>query len=154
MLSGDWRSLYHAEFGEQSQVWRLEEVFVRSKRITASTDGVATSSSDPPASSPSTTPLPSLPSALNAGFPLSSTSFDNIPEDYRAGRRGSSSAAAAVALMLSGEGKDVGIRAVLGVGEDEVLSREEVDELVAGGGNGLEDVEMLLIGTVSINNAQ
>lgn len=51
--------------------------------------------------------------------------------------------------MLSGEGKDVGIRAVLGVGNDEVLSKEEVDELIAGDGKGLEDVEMLLVGTVS-----
>lgn len=64
MLSGESRALYEGQFGEQTQVWRLREVYTRSK------DGKGRK---PPASSRSTNTSP-----LNAGFELHSSTFDQL----------------------------------------------------------------------------
>lgn len=63
MLSGEPRALYEGQFGEQTQVWRLREVYARPKR--------RGQDRKPP-------PPPAHASPLNAGFELHSSTFDHL----------------------------------------------------------------------------
>ncbi|GHJ85478.1 hypothetical protein NliqN6_1880 [Naganishia liquefaciens] len=61
MLSGESRALYEGQFGEQTQVWRLREVYARQK-----------------GGRKPTTPRATNTSPLNAGFELHSSTFDQL----------------------------------------------------------------------------
>lgn len=63
MLSGESRALYEGQFGEQTQVWRLQEVCVRPKRTKDSARTQTRSANASP---------------LNAGFDLHSSTFDQL----------------------------------------------------------------------------
>lgn len=64
MLSGESRALYEGQFGEQTQVWRLQEVCVRPKRTHDSRRKHSTRSANA--------------SPLNAGFELNTSTFDQL----------------------------------------------------------------------------
>jgi hypothetical protein len=64
MLSGESRALYEGQFGEQTQVWRLQEVCVRPKRPLDPTRKPTTRSANA--------------SPLNAGFELNTSTFDEL----------------------------------------------------------------------------
>jgi hypothetical protein len=170
MLSGESRALYEGQFGEQTQVWRLQEVCVRPKRTQ---DSARTSTRSANAS------------PLNAGFDLHSSTFDQlIPllqtkaatgalPAFNASNTGS--VTSAVVKMLENEVREDYLVAMLGglegmqvVPEAELQAivrrrRGEVDDeededsgmsavargkLPSGAREG-DDLELMLVGTVS-----
>lgn len=173
MLSGESRALYEGQFGEQTQVWRLQEVCVRPKRPHDPTRKSSTRSANA--------------SPLNAGFELNTSTFDElIPllqtkaamgglPGFNASNTGSITSA--VVKMLEQDVRDDYLMAMLGglegmqvVPEAELQTivrrrKGEVDEddeegmsAVArgkqpSGAQEGDDLELMLVGTVGVLEA-
>jgi hypothetical protein len=152
MLSGESRALYEGQFGEQSQVWKLREVYIRPKRAFSTAEQSR----------------PRVPNtAINAGFDPTSSAFDGIvPLLYQSfgansasGRRNSATSLTnAVVRLLENNPTDEHLVAMLGglegyemvqPGEVEriIKRREEVDENGETVQEG-NDLEVMLLGTV------
>lgn len=171
MLSGEPRALYEGQFGEQTQVWRLREVYARPKR--------GHDRKPPP-------PAPANTSPLNAGFERHSSTFDQLVPLLAARNpvaRGAyqpfnvtnaGSVTTAVVRMLENNVHEEYLVAMLGGLEGrEIVSEAEVERIVrrrrgeasddeddgnvrmssrgpdAGAGDDDDDLELLLVGTVS-----
>lgn len=132
MLSGHMRALYEGPYGEQAQVWRIKETFVRKVRSKAHGKRKADASGDAEAEAPKALSGP----ALNAGFPT-------IGQPAGPGL----ASAAAEAATLRETVKEQ-IDALDGYEE---VPAEDLDEMCdADDGGQAEGLTMLLTGTVSL----
>ena len=169
MLSGESRALYEGQFGEQTQVWRLREVYARQK-----------------GGRKPTTPRATNTSPLNAGFELHSSTFDQLVPLLAARNpvsgggyqpfnvTNAGSVTTAVVRMLESNVHEEYLVAMLGGLEGrEIVSEAEVERIVRrrkGKGSDdddeenvrmssrepgdeagdADDLELLLVGTVSL----
>jgi hypothetical protein len=137
MLSGQMRSLYEGEFGQQAQVWRLKETYVRKVRSRAYGKRKAESieetvTEEASADEPKILSGP----ALNAGFPTIA---------QPAGPGLASAAAEAESLRITVKEQ---IEALDGYEE---VPEDELDEMCnAADGGEAEGLTVLLTGTVSL----
>lgn len=142
MLSGEARALYEGQFGEQAQVWKVLEVYVRPKaNVTRSSK-------------------PYLPgSALNAGFDPSTSAFDQIKSLLPGEGKGctASEMTNGIIHLLENNPTKEHIVAMLGGLEGfEVVEDEEVAQIIRRRAEGDEngklstegsDLEVMLLGT-------
>ncbi|KAK4685588.1 hypothetical protein P7C73_g4567, partial [Tremellales sp. Uapishka_1] len=138
MLAGHMSALYEGPFGEQAQVWKLKETYVRKKKPKAATTPLLTpdSETDVPSLVPQPEPkgLPLTGPSTNAGFPT-----DQLP----APSAGMPSAAAEAATM-----RETIRQQVDSIEGYEIVPEDELDdELNERDGGEKAGLEMLLTGT-------
>ena len=174
MLSGEPSALYEGQFGEQSQVWKMREVYVRPIRAEGSSSttplrrpeartarsGLSEASEASNASSTTSETPASMSAALNAGFTPLTSAFDRIvPMLPNQGRMHSSSMTTnAVVNLLEKNPTDEHLVAMLGGLEGyEMVPPQEVERIIKRRNEGDEngdpvaegdDLEIMLLGTV------
>lgn len=179
MLSGEPSALYEGQFGEQSQVWKMREVYVRPTGATGSSStptprrppartaqsGFSEVSEDSTADSATSETPASMSAALNAGFTPLTSAFDRIvPMLPNQGRMHSSSMTTnAVVNLLERNPTDEHLVAMLGGLEGyEMVPQQEVERIIRrrteGDENGDpvnegDDLEIMLLGTVSTSSS-
>jgi hypothetical protein len=165
MLSGESRALYEGQFGEQTQVWRLREVYTRPK-VKGAEAAIPRSTNTSP---------------LNAGFELHSSTFDQLVPLLAARNpttgyqpfnvTNAGSVTSAVVRMLENNVHEDYLGAMLGGLEGrEIVPEAQVERIVrrrrgqgsdddddvrmssdsrGNAGRDEDDLELLLVGTVS-----
>lgn len=129
MMAGQSSALYEGPYGEQAQVWRLKETFVRPKR---SHKGKARAGT-----------LPVRGPMTNAGFPTTDQ-YQGLNAGYQPPSRTTGwASAAAEALTMQDT-----IRQLVGAFDEyEIVPDDEVEHALADGGGEEAGLEMILSGT-------
>lgn len=136
MLSGQMRSLYEGEYGQQAQVWRIKETYVRKIRSKAYGKRKAEAIEEAEAEASADEPKALTGPALNAGFP-------SIAQP--AGPGLASAVAEAETLRITVKEQ---IEALDGYQE---VPEDELDDMCnAADGGEAEGLTLLLTGTVSL----
>lgn len=157
MLGGGSRALYQGQFGEQSQVWKLKEIYVRPNGKSVGSSSSSTTTTTTLDQQDEATHPPTA--TLNAGFDPTTSAFDKVIPMLPAHVRRSSTVTNAVVKLFENDPTDQHVAAMLGGLEGyDMVSSVQVERIIkskletdshAGFVADDQDIEIMLIGTVS-----